>query len=116
MSVMPSELRLPVAIGPLPLIQGATTPWRLKETNPPNAVIVNVAAPETPPPGAGLKTVTCAIPLVVMSLAGMDARNWVPLTNVVTRSVPLQRTTDDEMKFKPVTTRVKLVPPTSAAG
>jgi hypothetical protein len=50
------------------------------------------------------------------SVAGMDACNWVPLTNVVARSVAFQRTTDEEMKFKPVTVRVKLGLPSRAAG
>ena len=36
-------------------------------------VMVNVAAPDSPPPGAGLKTVTFAVPAVATSLAGMAA-------------------------------------------
>jgi hypothetical protein len=36
--------------------------------NTPPAVIVNVAVLELPPPGAGLKTVTVAVPTVEMSL------------------------------------------------
>jgi hypothetical protein len=35
----------------------------------PPAVIVNVELLEFPPPGAGLKTVTAAIPTAAMSLA-----------------------------------------------
>jgi len=36
-------------------------------------VMVNVTAPDSPPPGAGLKTVTFAVPAVATSLAGMAA-------------------------------------------
>ena len=66
---------------------------------------------EVPPPGAGLNTVTCAVPAVVMSAARMAAVSWVALTNVVVRSVPFQRTTDPETKFVPVTVRVNAAPP-----
>src|SRR3990172_2694501 len=69
---------------------------------------------EIPPPGAGLKTVTCAVPVVATSLAGMDAWSCVALTKVVVRSAPFQRTTEDEMKLLPVTVRVKAGPPAVA--
>ena len=36
-------------------------------------VIVNVTALEVPPPGAGLNTVTLAVPAVAMSVAGIEA-------------------------------------------
>ena len=60
-------------------------------------VMVNVCDPDVPPPGVGLKTVTPAVPVAAMSLARIWARSWMLLTNVVVRSVPFQRTTDDEM-------------------
>ena len=44
------------------------------------ALIVNVIALEVPPPGAGLKTVTLALPGLPMSPAGTDAVSWVALT------------------------------------
>ena len=43
---------------------------------------------EVPPPGAGVKTVTCAVPIAAMSLARMDACNCVEFTNVVARVAP----------------------------
>ncbi len=40
-------------------------------------LIVKVSAFETPPPGAGLKTVTLAVPAVAMSDAVIEAVNWL---------------------------------------
>ena len=59
------------------------------------AVIVNVTEPDVPPPGVGLNTVTAAVPVAAMSLAGIAAWSCVLLTNVVVRLLPFQRTTDD---------------------
>ncbi len=42
--------------------------------------IVKVKAPEVPPPGAGLKTVTLAVPVVPMSDAVIAAVSCVALT------------------------------------
>ena len=55
---------------------------------------LKVRAADVPPPGAGENTVTCALPAVAMSAAGMAALNCVALTTVVVRSVPFQRTLD----------------------
>ena len=79
-------------------------------------LIVNVCALEAPPPGVGLKTVTGAVPGVAMSLARICTWSWVPLTNVVDRSLPFQRTTDEAMKFVPVAVRVNPAPPAAALG
>ena len=43
---------------------------------------------ETPPSGAGLTTVTEALPMVAISVAGMAAVNWMLLTKVVGRGLP----------------------------
>src|SRR6266478_6633870 len=75
------------------------------------AMIVRAIVLEAPPPGAGLNTVTWALPDVAMSLAGMAAVSWVLLTKVVGRSDPFQRTAELEMKFVPLTIRVKADPP-----
>src|SRR5207247_1012075 len=75
---------------------------------------VNVSAPEVPPPGVGEKTVTDAVPAVAMSPAVIAACNWVPLTNVVARAPPFQRTTDPLTKFVPFTVRVKAAAPAVA--
>lgn len=77
-------------------------------------VIVNVRAPEVPPPGVGLNTLTSTVPAVAMSLAAMLARSSVLLTKVVVRSDPPQRTTEDATKLLPVTVRVNAAPPAVA--
>src|SRR2546422_1018693 len=77
-------------------------------------VMVKVRAPDVPPRGKWSNTVTCADPARATSLAGMAACNWVPLTNVVVRLVPFQRTTDEARKFVPVTISVNPAPPAVA--
>ena len=44
------------------------------------ALIVKADAVEVPPPGAGLNTVTWAVPALAMSAAAIAAVNWVALT------------------------------------
>lgn len=73
--------------------------------------MVNVTALETPPPGAGLLTVTCAEPTVAISLAGIEAVSCVLLTNVVARLEPFHCTVVLEMNPVPVTVSVKAGPP-----
>src|SRR5258705_402255 len=73
--------------------------------------IVNVTFPELPPPGAGVNTDTCAVPAVVTSAAGIDACSCVPLTNVVARLPPFQRTTDESTKPLPFTVTVNAEAP-----
>jgi hypothetical protein len=68
---------------------------------------------EAPPPGAGLNTVTVAVPGAAMSLAGTCAVRG-PLLSVVGRSFPFQRTTELGAKFVPITARVKVCSPTGA--
>ncbi len=69
-------------------------------------VMVKVAVLDVPPPGAGLKTVTFAVPAVATSLAGIAAVSTVLETNPVVRSLPFQRTTEPLTKFVPVMVRV----------
>jgi hypothetical protein len=69
-------------------------------------LIVNVCAPDVPPPGVGLKTVTFTVPPVATSLAGIAAVNCVLLTKVVVRSAPFQRTFELEMNEEPFTVSV----------
>src|SRR5439155_622927 len=68
--------------------------------------IVNVRSPDVPPPGAGVNTDTCAVPAAVTSDAGIDACSCVPLTNVVVRGAPFQRTTDELANPLPFTVKV----------
>ena len=53
----------------------------------------NDTAFDAPPPGAGLNTVTLAVPAVAMSANVIAAVSCVPLTYVVVRFSPFQRTT-----------------------
>ena len=69
---------------------------------------------EVPPPGAGLKTVTLAVPAVAMSAARIEAVSWVEEPYVVVRFVPFHLTTEPEMKLVPFTVRVKPAPPAVA--
>ena len=77
-------------------------------------LIENGVGPDSPPPGGGLFTVTCAVPIAAISLAGIAACSCVALTKVVVRSAPFQRTTDEARKLLPMTVSVKAVPPTFA--
>src|SRR5437667_291784 len=73
--------------------------------------MVNAPEFDVPPPGAGVNTVTDAVPCVAMSEAEIAAWSWVALPNVVVRSAPFQRTTDEPMKLLPVTLSVNAAPP-----
>src|SRR5712691_2646980 len=48
---------------------------------------------------------------MVISAARIVAVNWVALTNVVTRAIPLKRTTEPTTKFVPFTVSAKSIPP-----
>ena len=63
-------------------------------------VTVKGRDPLVPPPG--IDTEMERDPAVARELAGIVAVNWVLLTNVVLRFVPLARTTDVLVKFVPV--------------
>jgi hypothetical protein len=54
------------------------------------------------------------VPAVVISPAGIVARNWPLLMKVVVRLLPFQRTTEVLTKFDPFTVRVKSTPPAVA--
>jgi hypothetical protein len=80
-------------------------------------LIVSIKAPEVPPPGAGLETVTAAVPAAATSAAPIAACSWVLETNVVARALPFHRTLDEEIKFVPTIVRVKAaLPETAEAG
>ena len=74
-------------------------------------VIVNGSALDVPPTGAGLTTVTLAVPFAPMSLAGMTAWSCPLLTKVVARAAPFQRIWEPFTKWLPLTVRVKPAPP-----
>ena len=81
---------------------------------PETALIVNDRVPDVPPPGAGLVTVTVAVPAVAISAAVIAAVSCVALTNVVVLVAPLNFTTDVETNAVPFTVRVKAAPPAVA--
>ena len=74
-------------------------------------LIVNVTEFEVPPPGAGLTTVTDAVPAVATFAAGTLAVSWVDETNVVIRATPFQLTVEVETKLVPFTVKVNLALP-----
>ena len=76
-------------------------------------VTANVMAFETPPPGAGLVTVTVVSPVEAILEAGMAAVNCVELTKVVATAPP-KLTVEDALKFVPLTVSVKAAPPAAA--
>jgi hypothetical protein len=73
-------------------------------------LIVNGTAFEVPP-GAGLVTITVAVPAVAISAAVIVAVNWVALMNVVVLVAPLNFTTEVETNPVPLTVSVKAAPP-----
>jgi hypothetical protein len=77
-------------------------------------VMVNVSAPDVPPPGVGLNTLTVLVPAVAMSDAGIAAVNCVGETYVVVRFDPFQRTTELDTKLVPFTVNVNALPPAAA--
>ncbi len=74
-------------------------------------VVVKVRAFEVPPPGAGFETVTCAEPVLAISVEGIAAVTFVPLTKVVVRLLPFQCACKPEIKPAPVSVNVKSGPP-----
>ena len=77
-------------------------------------VIVKVNVLVGPPPGAGVKTETCAVPGVAMSAAVMAACKLVLDTKVVVRALPFHLTIEGGLKPVPVTVSVKPGPPATA--
>src|SRR5690606_15078293 len=73
---------------------------------PVSASIVNVTAFDSPPPGAGLTTVTLAVPAAATSKAPIDARSSVGDTYVVERTAPFHNTCEPGTKPCPVTVSV----------
>jgi hypothetical protein len=72
--------------------------------------IIRERALETPP-GGPLETVTWAVPIATMSLAGIAAVIWVLLKKVVLRLLPFHCTTELGTNPVPATVRLKPDPP-----
>lgn len=77
-------------------------------------LMVNVALPDVPPPGAGFTTATLSVPAAATSAAAITAVNWLELTTVVVRLLPFHNTVLPGTKFVPVTASVKVVEPAVA--
>jgi len=77
---------------------------------------VKKATFDTPPPGAGLTTVTAAVFTVAMSAAGTLAVNWESFTNVVASGLPFQFTVESVPNPVPFTVRVNPLPPGATAS
>ena len=75
------------------------------------AFVVKVRPLDVPPPGAGVFTVTGAVPTAATSEPRIDAVSCVELTKAVVRGEPFQRTVAPLTKFVPVTARVKAASP-----
>jgi hypothetical protein len=73
--------------------------------------MLKFSAFEVPPPGAGLVTITAAMPAEAMAAAGMAAVNCVELTNVVLLAVPPKLTVEAATKFVPLIVSVRAAPP-----
>ena len=78
------------------------------------ALMVNALAFDAPPPGAGLSTVTCALPALATSPAGISAVRRVALTYVVGRATPFHLTSEPLMKPVPFTVSVNAAAPARA--
>ena len=72
---------------------------------------MKVSALEVPPPGAGLLTITEAVPGLAMSAAVIAACTCIPLRNVVVRFEPFHVTFEVVTNPVPCTVRVKSLPP-----
>ena len=77
-------------------------------------LIVKATAADVPPPGAGLTTVTCAVPAFATSVAEIAAVSCVLLTKVVDRDSPFQYTAEAEMNPEPLAVSVNVAPPAVA--
>jgi hypothetical protein len=71
-----------------------------------SGTMVNAATVDVPPPGAGLNTVTLAVPEDTRSLDCIVAFRVALFTNVVARLEPFQRTLELLMKPEPLTVRL----------
>src|SRR4029077_6532232 len=74
-----------------------------RERHVPRRAATRRRGPHRPPRAAGVPPDPCAVPPAATSDAGIDACSCVPLTKVVVRAAPFQRTTDALTNPLPVT-------------
>src|SRR5262249_14160174 len=77
----------------------------------PGGVIVKFCVALVPPPGAGVTTVTCAVPWLATRFAGTCAVNCVALPNAVCNSVPFHRTFEVTAKLEPLAVSANVAEP-----
>ncbi|HWW18376.1 MAG TPA: hypothetical protein VNY81_07150 [Candidatus Saccharimonadales bacterium] len=77
-------------------------------------LIVKASALDVPPPGAGVATLTIAVPAAAMSAAVIAACKLVLEAEVVVRAFPFHCTVEADTKLAPVTVRVNAAPPATA--
>src|SRR5271156_1361307 len=75
------------------------------------ALIVNGKAPEVPPPGAGVKTLTWAVPAAATSDGLMVASSSLLDVSVVVRALEFHCTTESGVKLVPTTLSEKAALP-----
>src|SRR5580704_18236975 len=73
-------------------------------------------APDVPPPGAGLVTVTASVPAEATLATGMVAVNSEELTNVVAIADPPKLTIEAATKFVPLIVSVNAARPTTVVS
>src|SRR5215469_6217385 len=78
------------------------------------AFIVKLIPADVPPPGAGVETVTMAVPGVAMSAAVIAACKLVLEMKVVVCALPFHWTVEEEIKLEPVIDSVNAAPPAVA--
>ena len=71
-------------------------------------------AADSPPAGAGFKTVTLVVPPDATRLAGTVALPWMLLKKLELRAWPFQRATEVGTKFEPLMIRLRSLPTADA--
>ena len=108
---------VPVTVNVNPALPATAELGLREETEGTGLLIANVSAPEMPPPGVGVETVTVTMPSVVMSAPVIAACKPVPETKVVGRALPFHWTVEEETKLVPVTVNVNpALPATTELG
>ena len=105
---------LPLTVTVEPPLMVVTVLAEIPEICGAGLLIVNVAALEVPPPGAGFTTTTCAVPALAKSAAVTATCNWVELTNVVVRLAWFHWATELSIKPLPFTVTVVAAAPAIA--
>ena len=96
------------------VVFGKASDAGLSDAAGPAALIVKFTALEAPPPGAGLFTVTGAMPALAISAAGIAAVTFVALTYVVVSALLLKLTVEPLTNPVPVTVSENAAPPAVA--